>query len=104
MSTTTDISKFGVRERSMLKDLLVAWNNQGLPADFNENEVVPMFNMDSGNVFLTNSDYQVAMMNGDDLESFYSCPNCGHEGFKKDMAHGEDDKDCKQYLKDIEVK
>jgi hypothetical protein len=64
--------------------LLTARNKQGLPDDFYNNEVTPMMNMISGNVFLTNSDYQVAMMNGDKLESWYSCPNCGHEGFAED--------------------
>ena len=56
----------------------------------------------SGNVFLTNANYDVAMMNGDTLESFYSCPNCGHEGFKEDMSH-DGDAECKRYLRDIGV-
>ena len=51
-----------------------------------------------------NEDYQVAMMNGDNLESFYSCPQCGHEGFAEEMEHNEDDQECQNYLKDIEVK
>lgn len=80
-TTTTNLSDFGVRERDMLIRLLQAWNDQGLPEDFSDLEVVPMLNTNSGHVFLTNQDHQVAMINGDMLESFYSCPNCGHEGF-----------------------
>jgi hypothetical protein len=101
--TTKDLSKFGARERGMLKDLLQAWEDQGLPEDFQDDEVVPMMNMNSGNVFLTNSDFQVAMMNGDKLESFYSCPECGHEGFAEEMLHNENMPECQEYLKDIKV-
>lgn len=81
---TTDFADFGYSERKETIKLLNAWNEQGLPDDFYDDEVRVMFNRNSGNVFLTNSDYQVAMMNGDDLESWYSCGNCGHEGFKED--------------------
>jgi hypothetical protein len=101
--TTTDLSKFGKIELTELAVLIKAMDQQGLPDDFNNDEVTPMFNTNSGNVFLTNSDFQVAMMNGDDLESFYSCPNCGHEGFKDEMDHNADDKDCQEYLKDIKA-
>jgi hypothetical protein len=100
--TTTDLSRFGYREKSMAADLLKAMCKIGLPEDFNDDEVTVMMNTNSGNVFLTNSDYQVAMMNGDKLESFYTCPNCGHEGFKEEMQHGEEDKECQEYLKSIE--
>ena len=101
--TTTDLSKFGNRERQMAEELLREWNNNKLPDDFYNDEVTVMFNLMSGNVFLTNSDFQVAMMNDDVLESFYSCPQCGHEGFKEEMAHAEDDKDCQEYLEHIGV-
>jgi hypothetical protein len=100
--TTTDLSKFGYREIKMVRDLLDAWIKHGLPNDFEDNEVVPMMNTHSGNVFLTNSEYQVAMMNGDKLESFYSCPECGHEGFKEDMSH-DGNSNCQEYLKSIGV-
>lgn len=58
---------------------------QGLPSDFNDDEVHPMMNQYSGNVFLTNSDFQVAMMNGDTLESFYTLSYHGEEGFIDDL-------------------
>jgi hypothetical protein len=43
--------------------------------------VLAVFNKNSGFVFLSNSDFQVAMMNGDTLESFYCSPYEGKEGF-----------------------
>ncbi len=84
--TTTDFSRFGYRERKMAEELLKAWREQGLPEDFNNDEVIIMMNFYSGNVFLTNADYQVAMMNGDDLESFYTDFETGEEGFREDLS------------------
>lgn len=101
--TTTDFSKFGARERQLAADLLNASCNKGFPDDFEDDEVTIMMNQNSGNVFFTNADFQVAMMNGDDLESFYFCPQCGHEGFLDEMDHNEDDEDCQEYLNDIKA-
>lgn len=98
MNTTTDLSKFGWREWALLRDLIDAMVEQGLPGDFENEGVHPMFNKNSGNVFLANSEFQVAMMNGDKLESFYSCPECGHEGFKDELEHGEDKEGCREWL------
>jgi|ERR1700722_4841467 len=81
---TTNLADFGYRERAILIELLQAWNSQGLPEDFYDEEVHPMFNRNSGYVFLTNSEFQTAMMNGDKLEMWHHCGNCGHEGFAED--------------------
>ena len=109
--TTTDLAQFGAREKAMAGDLLLAMSDKGLPLDFYDDQVTVMMNRNSGNVFLTNSDYQVAMLtDAGNLESFYSCPQCGHEGFFKDMhpdTHVEnqygDFKECKRYYKDIKA-
>ncbi len=100
-TVTSDLAQFGNREKLMAGKLLVAMAEQGLLDDFNHDEVIVMMNKNSGYVFLTNSDYQVAMFNGNKLESFYSCPQCGHEGFIEDMAHNEDDINCQDYLSEI---
>ena len=60
--------------------------NQGFPDDFSDGGVTIMMNQDSGNVFFTNSEYEVAMMNGDRLESFYSTPYEGREGFADELV------------------
>jgi hypothetical protein len=97
---TSDLSQFGSRERDMLIELLTSWRVQGLPSDFDDDQVIPMMNKNSGNVFLTNSNYDVAMMNGNKLESFYSCHQCGHEGFLEEMDH-DGNSDCEEYVKEI---
>lgn len=83
--TTTNLSDFGYRELAMLEELLKAMREQGLPKDFYDDEVHPMMNQISGNVFLTNSDHQVAMMNGDKLESWYFLSYHGNEGFLDEL-------------------
>lgn len=87
MTTTTNFSDFNLND---LIELLTAWKKQGLPEDFWAQEVHPMMNHTSGNLFLTNADYQVAMLNGDKLESWYYCYNCGHEGFGEDCQLNDD--------------
>ena len=91
MTTTTNLAQFGNRELVEVRDLLDAMLNSGLPSDFYEDAVQPMFNMNSGHVFLTNSDYQVCMLNGDKLESFYSSPYAGLEGFYDDLKEEYED-------------
>jgi len=70
----------------MAEELLHAWNEGELPEDFQDDEVTIMMNMNSGYVFLTNSDFQVAMMNGDVLEMFYTDLETGEEGFLEDLS------------------
>ena len=104
---TKNLNEFGSRERQMAEELLRAWRKHGLPDDFYDDKVEIMMNTYSGNVFLTNSDYQVAMMNGDYLESFYTLSYNGDEGFledfenyKEDDLHKEDWEQLKQIRKD----
>ena len=82
---TEDLADFGYREQREAQDLFEAWKSNGLPVDFENNGVRIAFNMNSGYVFLTNSDYQVAMCETNEqgkleLFSFYSSPYEGKEG------------------------
>jgi hypothetical protein len=83
--TTTDLSEFGMREIIEANKLLTAWVNNGLPNDFYDDGVTIMMNKNSGNVFLANSEYQVAMEDGGKLYSFYSTPYNGIEGSYEDL-------------------
>lgn len=98
--TTTNFSKFGARERGMMIDILNAWEKTGLPADFYEDTVSIMLNINSRYVSLTNEEYQVAMVNNGKLESFYSCRDCGTEGFLEELAESTYDC-CKKYVEKI---
>ena len=100
---TTDFSKFGYYEREIAETLLRTSREQGFPEEFYDNEITIAFNRQSGCVFFTNSDYQVAMMNNNKLEMFYNCPICGYEGFAENMMHNEDELECQEWLKDIGI-
>lgn len=89
--TTTDLKDFGARELEIAGELLQAMQ-YGLPADFEDSEVHVMFNMHSGYVFLTNSEFQVAMLDDNGkLYSFYNTPYQGHEGSFEDLMDIYDD-------------
>jgi hypothetical protein len=92
------LEMFGYRERKMAEELLHEWNENGLPEGFDSDGVTIMMNQNSGYVFLTNSNYEVAMMNGDKLEIWYNCPECGYEGFKEDFEDT-DCEGCREILK-----
>lgn len=84
-SYTEDLAAFGYREQRAAQDLFEAWKLNGLPVDFWNSGVKIGFNMNSGYVFLTNSDYQVAMCTTNEqdqleLYSYYSSPYEGKEG------------------------
>ncbi|AEV99710.1 hypothetical protein A4D02_35385 [Niastella koreensis] len=86
---TENLADFGFREIKMLSQILNAWVENGLPNDFYTEGVRAAFNRNSGNVFLTNDEYQVAMMNGGNLESFYTTPYEGHEGFLEELLEND---------------
>ncbi len=80
---TSDLSRFGIRELKMAADLLAAYCES--PHDFLGDGVCVMLNMQSGYVFLTDEDFTVGMMNGDNLEQFHTCFECGAEGFAEEL-------------------
>ena len=59
------------RERYEVLQIINAWNHNGLPDDFYEDNVRLAFNKNSGYVFLVNDDCLVDMMYGNILECFY---------------------------------
>jgi hypothetical protein len=98
---TNDLTKFGVKELREAGELIIAYADN--PPDFLCDGVQVWFNMNSGFVFLSDKDLNVAMLNNGKLEQFFTCPICGHEGFKEDMKHGEGNKYCEGYLKEIGI-
>lgn len=93
-TTTTDLSKFGAREMGMAGELLTAYADK--PRDFELGEGIQlMMNINSGNVFLTDEDFNVVMMNDKGiLENFITCQNCGHEDFASEMKI--DESNCQE--------
>lgn len=84
--TTTNFADFGYREREIAKNLLSASCEFGFPEDFEQEGITIMFNQLSGEVFFTNSEFQVCMLDEDGrLQSFYNTPYSGFEGFASEL-------------------
>ncbi|QBQ74439.1 serine/threonine kinase [Burkholderia phage BcepSauron] len=82
----TNMANMGRRERDELIAILQAWNDGGLPEDFSTEAVQAAFNTHSGLVFLTNADFQAAILRDGALESFYTSPYAGREGTFAELA------------------
>lgn len=95
---TEDLTDFGYRELDMAGDLLKALKTEKDKTEYLGGNVKLAMNSGSGNVFLVDEDYNVAMMNGEHLEDWFTCPYCGHEGFKEDMKHDIENEECREYL------
>jgi len=84
--TTTNLAEFGNIEREEAGKLLTAYSrNRNVCPYFENKEVQVMMNTYSGNVFLTDENFNVLMLNGDNLEGFYNSPYSGHEGFFEEL-------------------
>jgi len=98
MNNTQDLSNFGYVEIDEAIKLLKEYkNHKSILGAMVQIE----FNPNSGNVFLIDNNYDTAMMNGDVLDRWYSCPVCGHEGFINNMDHRKDDEECQAYVAEI---
>lgn len=83
--TTANIGEFGWEERRAAVELMTALCDQGFPDDFEQTGVHLMFNRNSGAVFFANDEYQACMMCDSVLESYYTTPCGGHEGFEHEI-------------------
>ena len=101
---TEDLGQFGSRELKEASKLILAIDN-GLPDDFYNDDIKIGFNKNSGYVFLTNADLQVAMYDSesDELYSHYSTPYEGREGSLKELITEYDDmcKEDQEYVDDL---
>ena len=78
---TSDLSRFGIRELQEASAILAQYALNR--PEYLSKGIALNFNMNSGVVFLTDEDYNVAAINPVNqlLEQFISCPNCGNESF-----------------------
>lgn len=86
-TVTKDLARFGFRELGMAAELLTAYRTEADQTEALTSDGLALWcNMMSGNVFLCDEDYNVAMMNGDTLEDWETCSYCGHENFRSEMV------------------
>ncbi|MBR2536524.1 MAG: hypothetical protein IKE66_10675 [Hyphomicrobium sp.] len=84
MTTTTDLQDFGFRELRLAAELLATYCE--CPPSWLGRGVHLMMNPMSGNVFLTDEDCNVAMMNGSALDAWLFTPHDGLEGFIDELT------------------
>lgn len=94
-----DISMMGYREMSEVAELLTAYSNNPDRRDITKIG----FNMNSGNVFLLNDDYDCYMMNNGHLEQWFNCSYCGNEGFMEDIETEPNNHICSECGRDLET-
>jgi len=87
---TRDLSKFGLREIGITAELLTRYANGRKSWTSDQDElsdgVAVEFNPNSGQVFLVDEDFRVAMVNDNGkLENWVDCFNCGTEGFRGEL-------------------
>lgn len=87
MENTRNLFEFTARERQIAAKLLMTVGTELDHTVRLESIVTVEFNPGSGFVFLIDRKFNVAMMNGDVLEDWHLCPQCGIEGFKSDFLH-----------------
>jgi hypothetical protein len=97
-----DIISCSLKRRKVMQ-ILNAWDKNGLPDDFSNSGVKVAINRNSGFVFLVNEEYQCCMELDGELQSFYTTPYEGKEGFWAELVeeyptmHHDD----QEYMRDI---
>jgi hypothetical protein len=109
---TKDLYNFGSSNIAEASKLLTQIAENGYLEHFcNITGIELHYNTHSDKVFISNSKYEVAMLNSDGkLETFFACPTCGFEGFVQNIL--DDGKMCCddylldrgviKYLKDLD--
>lgn len=90
-----DFCGFGYRELDLAADLLKKQADE--PADFLGDDIKVCFNANSGMVFLSDEDYNVAVEENGKLVQFFTCPECGAEG--TDLKINSENDGCDQCKK-----
>jgi hypothetical protein len=124
MVVTENLEDFGQRELEEAKDLLTAYLENNKTIMFEDEKVRLCFNVESGNVFLSDENYNVAVVvekrhliekGRDDypqviykkeLVDWLVCHECGGEGDRYEFedwvtSGGNYEECCEKYLKEI---
>ncbi len=89
------LSEFGMEERVELFKVMAAWEKDGLPIDFFDSGVVPIFHKELGCVCLMNSVGLKLRLKDDKLRTWNECFFCPHIGFEEDcLLNGDGCNEC----------
>lgn len=96
MDNTRNLMEFGIRELRYAARLLSLFKTSKDHTRKLGDSVAVEFNPNSGYVFLVDEDFNVAMVQSDTLRDWFTCPECGEEGFEEVLKNGKPC--CRQYL------
>jgi hypothetical protein len=100
---TNDLSEFGFRELKQAGELLSALKTDKDRTKFLGDGVQVFFNRSSGYVFLSDEDYNTAIINSEGiLEDFINCPECGAEDLASDFKQLTSEC-CQEHAKAIDL-
>ena len=85
---TASFEKWGHWELAEGANILNAYAEHGQP-DFLSDGITLNFNPTSGKVFMSDSEYNVAVLEGDELVQFFYCAQCGFEGTEEEASFEE---------------
>lgn len=85
---TSDLARFGSRERAMAADLLLAWSDLKMVDDCEiaDGDVKLSMNANSGYVFLHDEDGNEVMLNADGKMENWVLTEDNQEGFKSEFT------------------
>lgn len=95
----TEFNDLTLDEKKEGMELLSAIGSQNDKTKYLGDNPNVFMNQMSGYIFLSDDDYNVAMLDGDILRDFLNCPECSNEGFQSDLFKGS--QCCKDYVRHI---
>ena len=104
---TEYLSRFSMgalKESAKLLSAIFDPSKNGLPKDFDREGIKLGHNLWSGNTFLTNDEYQVAMVDDEgNLYSFYNTPYEGREGSFEELMdeYGDMHPEDQEYMDEL---
>ena len=100
IENTKDLSEFGFRELKEAGLLLTLYKSDKDKSELSE-KISIEFNPNSGNVFLVDEDYNVAMEWNGELVNWLNCPECGYENYLPEYLKESINQCCKNYFKEF---
>ena len=103
MRNTQNYDEFGHVEREEATLLLKTYGTNKDDTIRLESGIKVEFNPMSGNVFLVDEDFNCAMMNGDRLENFFYCHECGNEALQSEFREQCESDCCIEYANELGI-
>jgi len=103
-SRTLDLCQCTGYHLRRLERMLRLFVEQDLSYDFHKRNVIPVYDTYLCDVLLINDRNHVLRLHEDQLDCWYTCPECHYAGFWEDFKHHSKKPECDKYKKDTQVR